>query len=798
MLVPLSWLRDFIDIDEDLKVMAERFTMTGSNVEGITPLGEDLKNIVIGQILKVEKHPNADKLVVTQVDLGGEQVQIVTGATNVKEGDKIPVAVHGATLEGGLKIKKSKLRGVVSQGMLCSAEELGIDPHGLPEEVQEGILILPEDAPVGKDFLEYLPLKDIVIDFEITPNRPDCLSILGMAREGAATFNLELKRPEPSLKEEGKGEASDFAKVAIEAEDLCPRYIARVVEDIVIEPSPLWMQRRLQAAGVRSINNIVDITNYVMLELGQPLHAFDLDKLSGHSIVVRRAKEGEVITTLDDVKRTLDPNMLVIADDERAVAIAGVMGGANSEITPSTKRMLLESANFFGPAVRRASRKVGLRSEASMRFEKGIDPELCELAADRACELIEALGAGKVVKGSIDVYPGKRDQREVLLRPEKINALLGVHIDTGEIIEMLERLEIGVEDRGGKYYARIPSFRDDIVSEADLAEEVGRLYGYDKLPSTLPESDATLGKLSRPQKIEDCVKELLASQGYSEVYTYSFVSPKVFDQIKAPEDSPLREAIALLNPLGEDHSIMRTTLLPNMLEVVKHNLNQKAEIVKIFEVGAIYVSEELPLKELPEEPKHLALALCGKDLDLYDLKRSLETLIYKLKLKDVAFFQDQHFAMHPGRCGRIMLGEEVLGFVGEVHPDVLENYDISERVYIAELDLDLILASSFATQEIKPLPKFPASRRDLALVVGERVAAGEILTNIEDVGGELVEKVELFDVYRGGQIPEGFKSVAFAIIYRSDTSTLTDEQVNELHQKIVDVITEKYDATLRE
>lgn len=798
MLVPLSWLKDFVDIDEEERTMSERFTMSGSNVEGVTHLGEGIKGIVIGEIVKVEKHPDADKLSVVITDIGSKEVQIVTGAVNVTTGDKIPVALHGAVLADGVKIRSSKLRGVESQGMLCSAQELGIDPHGLPEEIQKGILILPKDAPVGEDFLEYLPLEDTVIDFEITPNRPDCLSIFGMAREAAAAFNLDLKRPAISLKQEAPGSASELAKVTITDADLCPRYVAKVVEDIVIEPSPLWMQRRLQAAGVRSINNIVDITNYTMLELGQPLHAFDLGKLSKPHIIVRRAKSDEMITTLDDVDRTLTEDMLVIADEIGPVAIAGIMGGASTEISGSTKRMLLESANFFGPSVRRTSRRVGLRSEASSRFEKGIDSNLCEIAANRACELIEALGAGKVTKGSVDVYPGKKDALKVVLRPDRVNGLLGTNICAQTMKDMLKRLEIEVESGGEEYMALIPSFRADIESEADLAEEVGRLYGYNNLPSTLPASDATFGRLSIRQKTEDAVKELLASKGYSEVYTYSFVSPGVFDSINVPGESPIRNAISLLNPLGEDHSIMRTTLIPNLLEVVRHNQNQKVKRVKIFEVGAVYTPKGLPLKELPDEPKRIVLGICGEALSYYDLKEAVETLLYKLGIKEYGFSRGTHFALHPGRCGKIALRGEELGCIGEVHPDVLENYGINEKVLIADLDLDMMLNAALPAVRFESLPKFPASHRDLALVVEERVLAGEIIACIKDMGEDILEKVELFDIYQGGQIASGYKSMAFSLTYRSNTATLTDNKVNDLHQRIKDGLVEKYNAALRE
>lgn len=798
MLVPISWLREFVDIKEDVEELAEKLTMSGSNVEGVQYLGKDISNIVVGQLTKVEKHPDADLLLVVHANTGSEELQIVTGATNIKVGDKVPLALHGSTIFGGKKIRSSKLRGIKSAGMLCSAEELGFDDHGLPKDMQEGILILPNDAPIGADIKEYLGLEDKVIDFEITPNRSDCLCIIGMARETAATVKQDLKIPEISLKEEGQGHVKDKANVTIEAEDLCSRYVARLIEDVTIQPSPLWMQRRLQAAGVRSINNIVDITNYVMLEMGQPLHAFDFDKLEGGSIIVRRGKPEEKMETLDGVIRDITEDMLVIADEKRPVAIAGVMGGADSEITSSTTRILLESANFFGPSIRKTSKRMGLRSEASMRFEKGIDPNICIKVADRACELIEQLGAGKVVKGYVDVYPGKTASREIFIDPDNINKVLGIQITLEKMMQILKPLEIEVKVTEEGVKAIVPTFRRDITQEADIIEEVGRLYGYDQLPVTLPEGNVTHGKLNTEQKIVNDIKELMTYSGYSEIYTFSFVSPKVFDNINTPEDEPMRSAIKLINPLGEEQSIMRTTLIPNMLDVIRSNLNHKAGELKLYEMGAIYIPKELPLTELPNEKKWITIGLSGGSLDFYNLKGIIETIFKKLRIYNYSFLQDRHFAFHTSRCAKVIIGSDVIGFAGEVHPEVLSKYEIEKRSYIAELDLDTILKYASSDIQFKPLPKYPASSRDIALVVSEEVLTGQILETIKTTGGKLLEDVKLFDIYKGGQIPKGFKSMAFSLTLRAEDRTLTDSEVNEITDRIKDHLGQKFNATLRE
>lgn len=798
MLVPLNWLKEYVNINEEIRSFAERMTMSGSNVESIEKLGKEIEKVVIGRIEKIERHQDADKLLVVQVDIGDRIIQVVTGATNIREKALVPVALDGAVIHGGKRISATKFRGVDSYGMLCSAGELGIDDHGLPEDMQNGIMILPQDAPVGKNIKEYIELEDTVIDFEITPNRPDCLSIVGMARETAATYRIDLKMPEIILKEEAEENAEDMAKITIKAPDLCKRYVARIVKDVKVGPSPLWMQRRLQACGVRSINNIVDITNYVMFELGQPLHAFDYDKLEGHSIIVRRSRDSECIVTLDGVSRPLSDDMLVIADEKKPVGIAGVMGGEESEINSSTKCILLESANFVGPCIRRTSRKLGLRSEASIRFEKGLDPNICKMAADRACQLIERLGAGKVVKGYIDVYPEKANPRKIILRPDKINRALGTEIPESEMLDILKRLGIKVEKDSGCMFAIIPTFRADIAREADLVEEVGRIYGYDRLPSTLPQGDVTRGKVEIPQKLSYTIKQILTGLGYSEIYTYSFVSPRVFDKINTPADSPLRRAITLMNPLGEEQSIMRTTLIPNMLDVVVYNLNQKIEEIRLYETGVVYIPKELPLRELPCENRKLTIGLCGKQADFYELKKTIETLFAILKIKRYEFEQYRHYAFHPGRCAQVLIDGEEIGVAGEIHPDVMDNYDINSRVYICELDIDLLIKKASTDIKFTDLPRYPASSRDLAIIVEERLPAWDIIQTIKETGNDLVEKVELFDIYTGDQIKKGFKSLAFSITYRAKDRTLTDEEINRVHDRIREKLVKEFNGTLRE
>lgn len=793
MKAPLSWLKDYVDIDANPKEYADALTMSGSKVEGVEVQGEEISNVVVGKIIKREKHPDADRLQITQVDVGSEVIQIVTGATNISEGDYIPVALHGSTLPGGKKITKGKLRGIESCGMMCSIQELGVTKEEYPEAAEDGIFLLEPGLPLGADIKEVLGINETVVEFEITSNRPDCLSIVGLARESAVTFRKEFKKPDIKVKELGD-EARNYATVEIKDADLCPRYAARVVKDVKIGPSPKWMRNRLKAAGVRPINNIVDITNYVMLELGQPMHAFDLENLQGNRIIVRRAQEGEVLKTLDGQERKLDSSMLVIADAERPVAVAGVMGGANSEVSESTKTILFESANFEGTAVRLTAKKLGMRTEASGRFEKGLDVENIITAVDRAVQLVEELGAGTVCKGVIDCYPVKAEQRILKLRPEKINALLGTSVSRDEMISIFKALEFTVNELD--LTMKVPSFRPDVEREADLAEEVARFYGYNNIKATLLEGKATTqGRKSPAQKIVDIIADTMISCGLLEAYTFSFTSPKVFDRIRLPEDSELRKAVVISNPLGEDYSIMRTTTLPDMLDCLSRNYNRRIEEASLFDISKIYLPAE---DQLPEEKLVLTVGMYGK-VDFYDLKGVVEELLSRLGIKNYDLQPEKETpAFHPGRTASLYIDGQKTGVFGEVHPEVAENFEAPERTYIGVLEVMPLVRNTQLRSEYKPMPKFPAVARDIAMLVKDEVMVKQIEDIIRQRGGKILEDLKLFDLYKGKQIPEGMKSVAYSITFRAEDRTLTDEDVNKAMAKILDGLKNNLDAQLRE
>ncbi|WHH60188.1 phenylalanine--tRNA ligase subunit beta [Petroclostridium sp. X23] len=794
MKVPMSWLKDYVDIQGSPEEFADAMTMSGSKVEGVEKTGEGIENIVVGKILTVDKHPDADKLQYSQVDLGDETVQIVTGATNIKVGDYIPVAKHGAKLPGGMTIKKGKLRGMESNGMMCSIDELGLTKEDWPDAPDHGILILDKEYPLGKDIKEVLGLNENVIEFEITSNRPDCLSVLGLAREAAVTFGKEFNMPQIQVEEAGEN-INDYASVEVLAPDLCPRYTARVVKNIKIEPSPKWMRNRLRAAGVRPINNIVDITNYVMLEFGQPMHAFDLNNVAGNKIIVRRANQEEIIHTLDEQERKLDSSMLVIADADKAVGVAGVMGGANSEISESTKTILFESATFMGSSVRLTAKKLGLRTEASARFEKGLDANNAILALERACQLVAQLGAGQVVHGIIDVDNSDKKPVELKLRPEKINRFLGTGLTKEYMGDVLQKLGFQVDLNN--MVVTVPSFRSDVEAEADVAEEIARIYGYDKITSTLLSGTATQGRKNEKQLLEDKVKNCMIAQGLSEIMTYSFTSPKVFDYMKVPADSDLRKAVVISNPLGEENSIMRTTTLSGMIEVLARNYNRRVEKAKLFELGSIYIPKNIPVNELPEEKLVVTLGMYG-DVDFYDLKGAVEELLFTLGIKDYDFVREQdHSSFHPGRTAKIYIGEDELGVVGEIHPDVLESYEVPTRAYAAMLDFNTLQARANLNAEYQPLPKYPAVTRDIAMLVKDEIMVKQIENIIKQCSGKILEDIKLFDVYKGKQIPEGMKSVAYSIIFRASDRTLTDEEINKVFDKIVKSLKENLDAELR-
>ncbi len=823
MLVPVEWLNDYIDLkDIDTDTFCDRMIMSGSNLETCEHFCEGIENVVVGRIDKIEKHPDADKLVVCRLNVGkDEPVQIVTGAPNVFEGAYVPVALHKSRIpgplhgqpkqEGGVKITKGKLRGVESFGMLCSAEELGFEDKVVPVAHKDGIWILEEEYPLGMDFAEALGLKQAVVDFEITPNRPDCLAMVGMAREASATFQKPFSYPDTDLEEAGEKESKDFVSVEIKNPESCKRYVARIVTDVKVAQSPWWLQKRLMYAGMRPINNIVDITNFVMLEYGQPIHAFDINQVKGGTIIVENAAEGETFVTLDNNERKLTGDMLLIKDAERGIAIAGVMGGLNSEIEDDTTTIIVESANFNGDSVRATSKKLGLRTEASSRFEKGIDPNLCEAAADRVCRLIELIGAGKVCKGSVDAYPALEMAKTIDIRASRINHVLGIELSREQMVDILEGLEISVSGSGNIMTVTPPTIRQDLLEEEDYIEEIARIYGYDKLPVTLPKGNNEAGR-SYERTLRDTARDALCSMGFNEVQTYSFVSPKGVDQVRIDEDSWERAFVRLLNPLGEENSVMRTILTPNMMEVLARNYSRNIETVKAFEIGNTFMENIYNQDKLPDEQYSLCIGMYGKEEDFYSLKGVIVELLRILGIQELAFFAESEYGVyHPGRCARIAVPSlrgadedgaaeyDELGIMGEIHPDVAENYGLDGlRIYCCELMFDSVIRHADTEMAYTPLPKYPSTSRDIALLVDEDMEVGKIEAVIRKEGKKILEGVKLFDVYRGKQVEEGKKSVAFALTYRDKDKTLTDEEVAEVHGKVLDALKEKLNAVLRE
>ena len=818
MIVSLEWLKDYTDVNVDVDQFCDGMILSGSNLETCELVGRDMEKVVVGKIVKIEKHPDADKLVVCQLDIGAEEpVQIVTGAPNVFEGAYVPVALHNSRIpgplhgqpkqEGGVKITKGKLRGVVSNGMLCSFGELGFEDKVVPVNQRDGIWILDGEYPVGMDFAEALELKDAIIDFEITPNRPDCLSMIGMAREAAATFGTTLRYPKTGC-EHTEGNAADYISVEVKS-PLCKRYTARVVKDVKVCDSPWWLQRRLIHAGMRPINNIVDITNFVMLEYGQPLHAFDINSVAGRKIVVDTAEDGETFTTLDGTERTLTGDMLMIHDGEKSIAIAGVMGGLNSEIEDTTETIIVESANFLGSSVRSTSAKLKLRTEASGRYEKGIDPNLCEAAADRVCALIELIGAGTVVGGSVDIYPQVEEAKPVHGRVSRINKILGLELSREEMVKYFESLEMKVEGEGDDMYVTAPTVRQDIKIEEDLSEEVARLYGYDRIPVTIPRGNNESGQ-TYERDIKDLARDTMCALGATEIQTYSFVSPKGVDNVRIDEDSWERNFVKILNPLGEDTSVMRTILTPGMLEVLGRNYSRNIEAVKAFEIGNTFTANLIDPDGLPDEQDNMSIGMYG-GVDFFDLKGVVIELLNKLGIRDLEFIAESEYGVyHPGRCARIIakhpielesgpaIEEVELGIMGEVHPEVSERYGIGTRCYVAELMFNTVTELSNLEKGYTQLPKYPATSRDIALLVDEEVAVGDIERVIREAGTEILRNIKLFDIYRGKQVAEGKKSVAFNLTYRHSDRTLTEEDVSAAHGQVLKALKEKLDATLRD
>ena len=795
----LSWIKAYVpDLDVTAQEYTDAMTLSGTKVEGYEVLDADLDKIVIGQIEKIEKHPDADKLIICQVNIGTETVQIVTGAPNVKEGDKVPVVLDGgrvagghepgSRVAGGIKIKKGKLRGVESCGMMCSIEELGSNRDMYPEAPEEGIYIFPETAVVGESAVKALGLDDVVFEYEITSNRVDCYSVVGIAREAAATFRKEFHPPvvTPTGNDE---DVNDYIRVTVKDADLCPRYCARVVKNIKIGPSPEWMQRRLASVGIRPINNLVDITNYVMEEYGQPMHAYDLATIEGNEIVVRTAEKGEKFTTLDGQEREMDETVLMICDGKKSIGIAGIMGGENSMITDDVQTMLFEAACFDGTNIRKSSKKVGLRTDASGKFEKGLDPNNAQAAIDRACQLVEEMGAGEVVGGMVDVYGKKKEPVRVPFDADAINALLGTNVSKEDMIGYFKKIDLEYDEETNEVIA--PTFRHDLFRLADLAEEVARFYGYDNIPTTLPKGEATTGKLSYKLRIEEVARDIAEFCGFSQGMTYSFESPKVFDKLKIAEDSPLRQAVEIMNPLGEDYSIMRTTSLNGMLTSLATNYNRRNKNVKLYELGNIYIPKALPLTELPEERMQFTLGMYG-DGDFFSMKGVVEEFFDKIGLHKKETYDPNAGKpyLHPGRQANIIYDGIVVGYLGEVHPDVADTYGIGEKAYIAVLDMPEIVERATFDRKYEGIAKFPAVTRDISMVVPKEIMVGQIEEVIEKKGGAYLESYALFDLYEGAQIKSGFKSVAYSIVFRAKDKTLAEADITQAMDKILKALEE--------
>lgn len=793
MNTPLSWIKAYVpDLECTDQEYMDAMTLSGTKCEGFERLDADLDKIVVGQIEKIEKHPDADKLVICQVNIGTETTQIVTGATNVKEGLKVPVVLDGGRVAGGhdgkktpggIKIKKGKLRGVESNGMMCSIEELGSTTEFYPEAPENGIYIFDDSVEVGADAVEVLGLHDTVFEYEITSNRVDCYSVLGIAIEAAATFRKPFVAPE--VKAVGTtGDVNDYIKVEVKDAELCPRYCAKVVKNVKIAPSPEWMQRRLSACGIRPINNLVDITNYVMEEFGQPMHAYDLSTIKGNKIVVRRAEDGEKFTTLDGQERTLDRDMLMICDEEKAIGLAGIMGGENSMITDDVQDMLFEAACFDGTNIRLSSKRVGLRTDASGKFEKGLDPNNAEAAINRACQLIEELGAGEVVEGMVDFYPEKKEKHQIKFDPDYVNNLIGFDLTEEEMISYFPALELEY-DKETKMIT-VPTFRQDLIGMCDIAEEITRFYGYDKIPTTLPSGEATSGKLSEKLRIDELARSVALYCGFSQGMTYSFESPKVFDKLLLPEDSELRKTVTISNPLGEDFSVMRTTSLNGMLTSLATNYNRRNKDVRLFEMGNIYIPKALPVTDLPDERMQFTLGFYG-DGDFFTMKGVVEEFLGQVGIdKDISYdAKAGKTFLHPGRQANVVYNDTVIGYLGEVHPTVCENYNMKTRAYVAVIDMPYIYEMANFDKKYEGIAKFPAVSRDISMVVPKEILVGDIEAVIKQRGGKILESYSLFDIYEGDQIEKGFKSVAYNIVFRAKDRTLEENDIAGAMKKIL-------------
>lgn len=799
MLLSRKWLNEFVPVDVDDRTFAEDMTLSGSKVEITEIEGEEISNVVVGRVVEIKRHENSDHMWICQVDVGEEApIQIVTGAQNVSQGDLVPVAKHNSTLPGGVKITKGKLRGEKSNGMLCSYKELGMTDNDWPYSVVDGIFLLNSDPDLkakalkpGDNIRTAIGLDDHVVEFEITPNRPDCLSVIGLAREAAVTYGKTMAQHEPVVKGGGIGNLTELLDVETPATDLCPRYTARMVRNVKIGPSPKWMRDRLRASGVRPINNIVDITNYVMLEYGQPMHAFDYRYVNGGKIVVRRAEDGETLTTLDGNVRQLNSSMLVIADEHRAVGLAGIMGGENSEIVEDTVDVVFESANFNGTSIRRTALALGMRTEASAKFEKGLDILNTLPAVNRACELVEMLGAGEVLDGTIDILNFVPQPKQLKLRADKINALLGTDIDAAEMCRILQELGFGVDGD----IITVPSWRGDVEHYSDLAEEVARFYGYNQIPTTAMTGVTTRGGYSPEQMLERSLGTVCRSLGYDEIITYSFISPTYYDKIRLPEDSPLRKSMKIMNPLGEDTSIMRTTVMPSMLEILTRNYNYRNKEAHLYELGRTYFERE---DGMADEPKHLSLGVYGPEESFFTLKGAVETILDSIRAEDVTYVAEKSDpSYHPGRCAKVYVNGQEVGTLGQIHPLVAANYGVDAELYYADLKFDALFASRGADPEYQPLPKFPAVTRDIAVLVDKAVTVGAMESSIQAAAKGLLKDVTLFDIYEGAKLPTGKKSVAFNLVLRADDRSLTAQEADDEVNLVLERLKKDFDAMLR-
>ena len=799
MLLSRKWLNEFVPVDVDDRTFAEDMTLSGSKVEITEIEGEEISNVVVGRVVEIKRHENSDHMWICQVDVGEEApIQIVTGAQNVSQGDLVPVAKHNSTLPGGVKITKGKLRGEKSNGMLCSYKELGMTDNDWPYSVVDGIFLLNSDPDLkakdlkpGDDIRTAIGLDDHVVEFEITPNSPDCLSVIGLAREAAVTYGKTMAQHEPVVKGGGIGNLTELLDVETPATDLCPRYTARMVRNVKIGPSPKWMRDRLRASGVRPINNIVDITNYVMLEYGQPMHAFDYRYVNGGKIVVRRAEDGETLTTLDGNVRQLNSSMLVIADEHRAVGLAGIMGGENSEIVEDTVDVVFESANFNGTSIRRTALALGMRTEASAKFEKGLDILNTLPAVNRACELVEMLGAGEVLDGTIDILNFVPQPKQLKLRADKINALLGTDIDAAEMCRILQELGFGVDGD----IITVPSWRGDVEHYSDLAEEVARFYGYNQIPTTAMTGITTRGGYSPEQMLERSLGTVCRSLGYDEIITYSFISPTYYDKIRLPEDSPLRKSMKIMNPLGEDTSIMRTTVMPSMLEILTRNYNYRNKEAHLYELGRTYFERE---DGMADEPKHLSLGVYGPEESFFTLKGAVETILDSIRAEDVTYVSEKSDpSYHPGRCAKVYVNGQEVGTLGQIHPLVAANYGVDAELYYADLKFDALFASRGADPEYQPLPKFPAVTRDIAVLVDKAVTVGAMESSIQAAAKGLLKDVTLFDIYEGAKLPTGKKSVAFNLVLRADDRSLTAQEADDEVNLVLERLKKDFGAMLR-